>query len=392
MATVFQMPGRPFWFYQITGADGTRQPRISTKTTNKTKAKKMAADAEAKERERALKGNTKGKFFARIVENAARLAEDGKLSADKAEEMIRELRQLANPEFKETRLAEYWRDWIAHRARHLSPSTIANSRDAFKKWAAVAPAMMQLPVTAVEIKHVRDGVAAMQTGDSAIATSTASNYVAELRELLDNAIEERLMNHNPARSKSIRRTRKFTATKNKEKVGPFTPDEVRNLLEFASDEWKGMILFGYFSGLRMMDIARLNEINLDGEDLVQTSGKTETQTRTPLHMQLRGWLQGRKGDFFPNIRVMANSNVSTAFSNLMKKAGVPREATLPGGDRVKRSFHSLRHTFTSVLANAGIPAEVRMKLTGQKDSDVHSSYTHHDHATLKNAVIQIPSV
>lgn len=97
MPTIFQMPNRPFWFYQIAGADGRRLPRVSTKTTSKRASRKMAEDAEAKERERARSGNAKGRIFARFVENAVRLADEGKLSVDRAEEMIRELRHFSGP-------------------------------------------------------------------------------------------------------------------------------------------------------------------------------------------------------------------------------------------------------------------------------------------------------
>jgi hypothetical protein len=97
MATVFKMPDRPFWFYQIAGADGKRLPRVSTKTTSKREAKKMAEDAEAEERKRAKDGNMTGRAFARVVENAARLADEGKLTVDRAENMIRELRQISTP-------------------------------------------------------------------------------------------------------------------------------------------------------------------------------------------------------------------------------------------------------------------------------------------------------
>lgn len=386
------MPGRPFWFYQITGADGSRLPRISTKTTSKRKAKKIAEDAESEERARAKTGNINGRAFARIVENAARLADDGKLTIEKAEELIREIRQIANPKFRETTLSEYWRAWNSHQAKHVAASTADNSTDAFKKWSAVASDMMKLPLLAIEVKHIRNGVTAMQTGDGAIATSTAANYVATLKEVLDSAIEERLLTYNPARSKAVNRARKLTSTRDKEKVGPFDLEEIRKLMAVASDEWQGMILFGFFTGLRMMDIALLRQINIDGDELLKTSAKTGTQTRTPLHPQLLEWMKNRQGDFFPRIRLMTNSNVSTTFSNLMKKAAVPRTTILPGGDKVKRSFHSLRHTFTSMLADAGIPAEVRMKLTGQKDSHVHSGYTHHGIGILAEAVSKLPSL
>ena len=42
------------------------------------------------------------------------------------------------------------------------------------------------------------------------------------------------------------------------------------------------------------------------------------------------------------------------------------------------SFHSLRHSFTSAMANANVPAEIRQKLTGHADSKSHATYTHHE--------------
>jgi integrase len=392
MATVFKMPDRPFWFYQITGAAGVRLPRISTKTTSKREAKKMAEDAEAAERKRAKEGNVKGRAFARVIENASRLADEGKLTLEQSEKMIRELRQIANPTFKDTALGDYWRDWNKRREMQVAKSTADNYKGALKKWEAVAPDMMKLPLMELDVRHIHDGLVAMQTGENAIATTTAANYVSALKEVLDSAIEERLISSNPARSKALKKVRKQTSTKGKEKVGPFTLDEVRALMGKATEEWRGMILFGFHTGLRMMDIATLGEVNVDGAELVRTSAKTSTQTRTPLHPQLVTWLKGRRGDFFPKIRTMSNTNVSTTFSSLMKKAGVARDALLPGGEKVKRSFHSLRHTFTSVLANADVNKEVRMKLTGQSTSAVHANYTHHDSATLSAAIAKLPTL
>jgi hypothetical protein len=52
----------------------------------------------------------------------------------------------------------------------------------------------------------------------------------------------------------------------------------------------------------------------------------------------------------------------------------------------------LWHEFTSILANAGIPTEIRMKLTCQKDADVHAGYTHHGSEALTNAVSRLPNL
>ncbi len=56
------------------------------------------------------------------------------------------------------------------------------------------------------------------------------------------------------------------------------------------------------------------------------------------------------------------------------------------------SFRSLRHTFTSALANAGIPAEMRQKLTGHADAGMHQKYTHLELQPLKQAIATLPSL
>jgi site-specific recombinase XerD len=50
----------------------------------------------------------------------------------------------------------------------------------------------------------------------------------------------------------------------------------------------------------------------------------------------------------------------------------------------------LRHSFTSALANQGVSAEVRMKLTGHKS--IHRGHTHHELEKLRAAVEKIPAL
>jgi integrase len=41
-----------------------------------------------------------------------------------------------------------------------------------------------------------------------------------------------------------------------------------------------------------------------------------------------------------------------------------------------KSFHSLRHTFVSRLANADVSADVRKALAGHDTDEAHARYTH----------------
>ena len=75
----------------------------------------------------------------------------------------------------------------------------------------------------------------------------------------------------------------------------------------------------------------------------------------------------------------------------MERAGVSREIIEAGNVVKRRSFHSLRHSFASWLAEADVHADVRQKLTGHQSAGVHGRYSHHDEA-LDRAVAQLPSL
>ena len=66
--------------------------------------------------------------------------------------------------------------------------------------------------------------------------------------------------------------------------------------------------------------------------------------------------------------------------------------TAEGRANSSLSFHSLRHSFNSAMANAGVAEEVRMKLTGHSTREIHTKYTHHELEALRAAVSVIPRI
>jgi integrase len=83
------------------------------------------------------------------------------------------------------------------------------------------------------------------------------------------------------------------------------------------------------------------------------------------------------------------------FKKLMLAAGIEpgiaREKKGAVGRNISRlSFHSLRHSFVSNLANHGVSPELRQKLTGHADEKSHAVYSHHELATLQRAIEQMP--
>ena len=87
------------------------------------------------------------------------------------------------------------------------------------------------------------------------------------------------------------------------------------------------------------------------------------------------------------------NGLSGTFVRLVEKAGIdPRYVEAKGKRFAKLSFHSLRHSFNSALANAGVSQELRMKLTGHATVAMNSQYTHTELATLGRAVGKLPSL
>ena len=58
----------------------------------------------------------------------------------------------------------------------------------------------------------------------------------------------------------------------------------------------------------------------------------------------------------------------------------------------RRTFHALRHSFTSALANSGVAPGLRMKLTGHKSEAMHRGYSHHETETLAKAIAKMPGL
>ena len=103
----------------------------------------------------------------------------------------------------------------------------------------------------------------------------------------------------------------------------------------------------------------------------------------PIHAELRGWLKAvpvknRDGYVYPSLaeKTSAGRNgLSGQFRRIMVKAEIEFEITKADGDkglnRASLIFHSLRHSFNSAMANAGVPQEMRQRLTGHASKAIN---------------------
>jgi len=195
----------------------------------------------------------------------------------------------------------------------------------------------------------------------------------------------------------------------------FTLDELRRILEVCDTEWRGIVLMGVYTGQRMSDVVLLSwsQIDLARGEIYFNTRKTGARLTIPAAAPLREYLMGLhagddpRADLFPNQAAVMRSSgsaVSRAFMAILEDAGIiPKDAghrkhASKGKGRSARrtlsevSFHSLRHTATSLLKNAGVSDVVARSIVGHESESVSRTYTHIEGGTMREAVGRMPDV
>ena len=191
---------------------------------------------------------------------------------------------------------------------------------------------------------------------------------------------------------------------------PFEAEELTAIYwACPSEAWRGIFLLGAFAGLRLSDAAKLKVGSVDMEKrcLRLVTQKTGAKVVLPMHPVLvdqfeRNPLTGDAETFaFPELCKRSpggRNGLSGTFGGIIEAAGVDRGLIVKEGKkaartRYRKSFHSLRHSFTSMLANAGVSAERRKLLTAHSSKgDVHMIYTHTKIEELRKDVEKLPAI
>ena len=167
---------------------------------------------------------------------------------------------------------------------------------------------------------------------------------------------------------------------------PFSKDQVKGLLAVAENEWRGMILLGYHTGIRLSDAANLTWANVDllKRILVFRARKTAGRAKggkkdsvVYLHLDLVTYFESLPASDDPNAPIFpclyrkspgSHGGLSNAFGRLMHLAGIraPLGPEKQGKGRQFKAlgFHSLRHSFISTLANLKCRQTCANKLLG----------------------------
>lgn len=191
-----------------------------------------------------------------------------------------------------------------------------------------------------------------------------------------------------------------------------TLDEIERLMKAATKaggEWKRLFTIGLYTGLRLGDCCCLawNSVNLERGVIQLIPTKTRKHTHgqpvtIPIHPQLLAELQGNgepgKGMFVnPTLADYYKKNkwrISHGLELIFKAAHIETSVRLEGRRTrtPEATFHSLRHTFVSLAANAGVPLPVVQSIVGHSSTAMTRHYYHENEEALRQAVAAIPAI
>lgn len=299
-------------------------------------------------------------------------------------------------------LRKYLAEWLESKEATTAKATARRYKDVVGQFLVSLGdrAGMQLSgLTGRDVRVFRDQQ--LKVGKS---NKTANMAVKTLRVALGSAQRQGLILSNPAASVDMMPDNSATRE-------TFKPDQLKALLEVADQEWRGMILLGACTGLRIQDAARLlwSSVDLNRKVISYYPQKTANSgKRKPLEAPMLPDMEKYLLDLpiksnkpeaplFPTLskkKANGRSGLSNTFFRLISQAGIDNEAASgkthgKGRTVFKLGFHSLRHTFVSFMANMGVPEELRKKIVGHT-SNVHERYTHLELKTLQTALENFP--
>lgn len=167
----------------------------------------------------------------------------------------------------------------------------------------------------------------------------------------------------------IRRPR-ATPTKNR----PWRPAELETVLAAAPEWLRVPIAIAAYTGLRESDVCRVTWSCYDGRAFETRTQKTNTPVRVPAHYRLREILDARQRGHERIVvgargRPVGGSTVTGAFFVLVKK--LHSEGKIGAG----LSFHGLRHTLGTTLAEMGCDPPTIASVLGQATSQMAEHYS-----------------
>lgn len=293
------------------------------------------------------------------------------------------------------RTDEFFRAWVLNLKR--KPGTIERYKQITDEFLVMLGKRAELDLKSIESSHVQEFV----NNDSKRGRSGTTTVLNAkiLRAVFNSAVRAGHIESNPAGSVELPQA----ITEARE---PFTSGELETLLASAKGDWETAILLSAYAGLRIGDAVRLKWENIDLaagvlKFLPEKTSRKGRELIVPIAERLLAHLEkiagkdaAQKSKYVcPSLaarEIGGRAGLSAAFVELMGRANVESKAVVAKDGRERKfsrkTFHSLRHTFISRLANAGVAEDVRASLAGHADPKETKRYSHLEMELRRKAV------
>lgn len=227
--------------------------------------------------------------------------------------------------------------------------------------------------------------------------ATVNNAVKTLQAIFDRARAEGFCPRNPAELV----LRQYGSADIRQ---PFTPEDIAQILghlrRTKQTDWLTIALLGICTGQRLQDCvnARWDQFAPTTKKNPRlwhlTQGKGGKQVHIPIVEPLESHLaslQMRPGSplapALAGLPTGGREQLSAQFSAILDAAGIVRQKRekaegSKGQSFTDKTFHSFRHTTNTLLAEAGVPYEVRKDITGHSSAAMNERYTHRSASSL----------
>ena len=319
--------------------------------------------------------------IANRFEDAANEGKSKKLTESRARKTIADIYAMSNQDtLPSSNIKDFFSSWLKRKeieAGELTHTRYKSVIDQLNLYLGTRADQDITHLNAKEISGFRDHLS------KRVSPGTVNINLKVLRSALNQAKRDGLTDANEAERVTLLKIRRTIRRE------PFSKNQIEKLFAAANDEWKGMIICGLYTGLRLGDIATLTWRNVDlieGE-ISLTTEKTGREQALPLAKPLARLLEklpagdDPEAPLFPSAfankqRNQLTGSLSNQFHKILVAAKLADKRTHDKkghGRSVSRapsvlSFHSLRHTATTMLKNAGVSDAVARDIIGHESA------------------------
>ena len=383
-----------------------------------------------------LQQEKSGRWTIRVGVNGRRLSRStGTRDRDKAEAFLNRFLAPLGLGAVKLPLAEAWHHYeMSPKRRDLARSTLESKRIV---WMGFARRMEHNHLEIAHLAEVTETAVAEYLADFRChhSASTYNGHVCVLREIFRVLADKAGITHDPWAGVCLKADDSISRRE-------LSLDEVERLYNAASKEgkeWKLLLMTGIYTGMRLGDCCRLKWENVHLErgviQIIPEKTKKHMHGKPvtiPIHPSLMAELRivreekgtgngeqetgnGDVGQGTSDAAVrrddpiaphaFVNPKVADLYMNrkwqldeglrkIFKAANITMSIRVEGRCRktVVASFHSLRHTFVSLSANAGVPLPVVQSIVGHCSTAMTRHYYHENLDALRSAVASIPVI